>query len=478
MQIKGPTAPTSVSIEAPSVRPTTPASAATQASSADVKATTLQLSPSFFQVGQLLEVVVTRMESNMLLLMLQNPILDENGQRINLQLKAPAGYPAQPGQQLTVQVKTIENGIPQLQVVAARSEVLNLATELHGAQQQQRPFPPLYANLAELQNLQSKQQFDSLPALVRERIQAFWRSLPETSQIQKPAGLKQAMGYSGPFLEAALLSIAQGQGHSYPAIDVQTGLLRLASAIRAQLESATVTRSEQSQTSGQALAPNRSTTTAGNPVINPDALKANAPVSVATEKPLTPALTTNDSNPAHPQIPQAQARATPAIASLTSDHLLEQLLQQTEGGLARILTQQLHAASQDPQRPLWLLELPVRHKDGVDVFDLRIQRDAEEKHSGAGPAHHTWTVMLAFDLQGLGPVRAQVSLVQDQISTFWWADQASTVDLFHQHLELLQHRITAAGLKVNKLHCQHGIPDTTQTPRNVPISNVIVDEKI
>ena len=480
MEIKGPTGPRAIDVQAPSVRPTSPTDASLPATSpkVEVSANTLQLSPALFQIGQLLDVVVAKIEGNALLLMLQNPILDENGQRINLQLRAPANFPAQPGQQLTVQVKNIANGIPQLQVIAANNETLNVATVLHAAQQQQRPLPPLYANLAQLQQLQNKQQLDALPAAVRDRIQSFWRALPDTSQIQKPAGLKQAMHYSGPFLESALLSLAQGQGRSYPAMDVQTGLLRLANAIRAQLEATSLLRNEQARSSDQTRPDASSQARTATQLVNGDAVKAATSANISNEKASNLAPASNDTKALHPQIPQAQARATTTITHLTSEHLLQQLLQQTEGGLARILTQQLHTASHDPQRPLWLLELPVRHENGVDVFDLRIQRDAEEDQSAAERAQHTWTVMLAFDLQGLGPVRAQVSLVQDQISTFWWADKTSTVELFHQHLDQLQHRITAAGLKVNKLQCQHGIPDVNQTPRTLPISNVNVDEKI
>ena len=476
MEIKGPTAPQPVEVQAPSVRPTAPSNASIPTTTPQVAANTLQLSPSLFHIGQMLEVVVAKVESHALLLMLQNPILDENGQRINLQLRAPAAYPAQLGQQLTVQVKNIANGIPQLQVLAANAEALNPNTILHAAQQQQRPLPPLYANLAQLQQLQNKQQLDALPALVRERIQTFWRSLPDTSQIQKPAGLKQAMSYSGPFLESAMFNMAQGQGHSYPAMDVQTGLLRLASAIRAQLASASPLHNVHAQTSAPSTPgpqPPVDTTTA-NPASQTPATTTN----VAGDKPAMAPATSNDTRPFHPEIPQAQARTTASVTTMTTEHLLQQLLRQTEGGLARILTQQLHNLSHDPQRPLWLLELPVRHENGVDVFDLRIRRETEEQHAARERAQHTWTVMLAFDLQGLGPVRAQVNLVQDQISTFWWANQANTVELFHQHLDQLQHRITSAGLKVNKLQCKQGIPDTAQTPQNVPISNVIVDEKI
>jgi hypothetical protein len=482
MQIKGPTAPPAVGTEAPSVRPAVAGNTTPPASAPPVAANTVQLSPALFQIGQLLEAVVTKIDGNMLILTLQNPILDEHGQRINLQLTAPASKFVQPGQQLTVQVKNIQNGIPQLQVVAAQNEALNLASVLHNAQQQQRPLPPLYANLAELQQLQSKQQFDSLPTLVRERIQSLWRSLPDAVQLQKPAGMKQAMNYSGPFLEAALMNMAQGQTRGYPALDVQSGLLRLASAIRTQLESAALTREATQASTRSSSAQSTLNRSAENLLAlttsNTDTLKTTLQTTAASAKPATPMATPNEVKPFHPQIPDAQARATAFTTGVTTEHLLEQLLQQTEAGLARILTQQLHTASHDPQRPVWLLELPVRQGDGVDVFDLRIQRDAEDKEADAKRAQHTWTVMLAFDLQGLGPVRAQVSLVQDQISTFWWADQADTVELFHQHLDHLQHRISAAGLKVNKLHCQQGIPDTEQTPRTLPISNVIVDEQI
>jgi len=84
-------------------------------------------------------------------------------------------------------------------VIAANKESLNLANALHAAQQQQRPMTPLYANLSQLLQLQHKQYFDALPALVRERIQVLWRALLDNQQIQKAAGLKQTMSYSGPF---------------------------------------------------------------------------------------------------------------------------------------------------------------------------------------------------------------------------------------------------------------------------------------
>jgi len=481
MEIKGITGPPLVEVQSPSqspsVRPTAPSNPASPVTPQQVSANTLQLSPPLLHSGQLMEVVVAKVDSKMLTLMLQNPFLDANNQRVQLQLKAPASFPAQVGQQLTVQVKNIVNGLPQLQVVATNTEALNPSNALHVAQQQQGPTPPLYANLSQLQQLQHKQQLDALPAQVRERVQALWRALPDNTQIQKTPGLKQAMNYSGPFLESALLAMARHEGQYYPAKDVQAGLLRLASAIRTQLE--TAARSEHAQTHTQTGSASQVRTDAQASITPPStgSQQAANPAQVSSDKPLPPSQNANAAQPVHPEIPQAQARATATVTTLTTEHLLQQLLQQTEGGLARMLTQQLHTVNHDPQRPLWLLELPVRHDNGVDVFDLRIQRDTEQGQASER-AQHTWTVMLAFDLPELGPIRAQVSLVNDQISTYWWADQDNTVSLFHQHLDQLQHRFSSAGLKVNKLHCQQGIPDAAQQPRNAPISNVMLDEKI
>lgn len=475
MEIKGASAPPPVGVQTPSVRPATPSGASTPATPQSVQPNSLQLSPSLFSVGQLLEVVVAKIESNALLLMLQNPILDENGQRINLQLRAPASFPVEPGQQLMVQVKNITNGVPQLQVLATRSEDLNPTNLLHAAQQQQRPLPPLYANLAELQQLENKQLLDVLPALVRERIQALWRALPDSSQVQKPTGLKQAMSYSGPFLESALHALAHGNGSSFPARDVKTGLLRLASAIRAQLKTSGLEQ-HVVETHSRTAGPDPVTATTVEPSGTATTTNPSSASVTNTDKPT--AAYPNDTPPLHPQIPQSQARVVETIAQLNTEHLLTQLLQQTEGGLARIMSQQLHNVTHDPQRPLWLLELPVRHEGGVDMFDLRIQRDPEEQANSADQARHTWTVMLGFDLQNLGPVRAQVSLIQNQISTYWWAQHTSTVDLFHQYVAQLQHRISAAGLKVDKLQCKLGIPDTNKTMTPPPISNTMLDEKL
>ena len=86
--------------------------------------------------------------------------------------------------------------------------------------------------------------------------------------------------------------------------------------------------------------------------------------------------------------------------------------------------------------------------------------------------------MLAFDLKGLGPVRVQISLQQDLVSTFWWADNPITATLFQQHIDTLRTRMNAAGLQVNRLDCQVGIPDAERPPPHLPLNDIMVDETI
>jgi hypothetical protein len=132
--------------------------------------------------------------------------------------------------------------------------------------------------------------------------------------------------------------------------------------------------------------------------------------------------------------------------------------------------------SQADIRPQWLMELPIKHSDGVDVFDIRIQPDAEQQGRSDKDPTHPWTVMLAFNLDGLGPVRAQISLFNGQISSYWWAEQVDTVQLFHQHLSFLENRLQHAGVPFQQLVCECGIPEPKTTQTKIPYSDTNLDE--
>lgn len=159
--------------------------------------------------------------------------------------------------------------------------------------------------------------------------------------------------------------------------------------------------------------------------------------------------------------PRPQAGVDGRTLRLDLAQLLQRggLLQQVESALSRVKLNQLASLPQERQQPPeWLVELPVRRgEDAIDVWGLRLRReggrsDSETARNGAG-----WTVMLAFDLPGLGPVQARVSLSGErQISTRFLSEQGEPLRRLSEHLPRLRARLEQSGLVVQDLDVKRG----------------------
>ena len=124
-------------------------------------------------------------------------------------------------------------------------------------------------------------------------------------------------------------------------------------------------------------------------------------------------------------------------------------------GLARIELHQLNTLAEPAPTTSVSAELPLRHQDGVDVFRLRIEKDA---HAADEPARAGWTAWLRFDLPPHGPVHAKISLSGEQVSGTLWAERESGAELIKRNLSWLEQALTAAGLSVGQLQCHSGQP--------------------
>jgi len=206
---------------------------------------------------------------------------------------------------------------------------------------------------------------------------------------------------------------------------------------------------------------------------------------VPSPSPMTPAAATTVSATAAagtvptPAVPTAAmppfAGATPApqaAAEATIDllnrigNLRTDLLRQAEAALARIQLHQLASQPRDAERGWleWLFELPVRRGDEFDLWSVRIAREARDRSTPVRKTQPRWSVQLAFDLPGLGPVQAQVTLQGERVSTRFWAGREDTLPLFRAHLQELQRMLGEAGLEVGELDCQPGpMPENTTT---------------
>ncbi len=156
-------------------------------------------------------------------------------------------------------------------------------------------------------------------------------------------------------------------------------------------------------------------------------------------------------------VPQAAVQATIDLINRIGN-LRTDLLRQTETALARIQLHQLASQPREAERGLleWLFELPVRRGDDIDLWSIRFAREQTDSHAKKRRAQHSWSVQLAFDLPGLGPVQAQISLRGERVSTRFWAGQEQVLPLFRDNLQALQKMFGDAGLEVGELDCVPG----------------------
>lgn len=343
--------------------------------------------------------------------------------RINhLLLAAQTTLALQTGQALKLEV--VKGGDqPTLKIVPPPSPPDTQGQALRQALPRQLPLAPLLANLTALAN---PAQAAQTPAgnEVAQLARQVMEGLSGRGDIAQGAGLKQAVRNSGVFLEARLAA-ALTSGAPLPAGDLKAGLLRLLAGLRGQ------------------------TTDTGTPGERAPSRLSGLGLGQAAPPPSRGGL------------PQAQAAAPPGLAGAGVSGASE-LLQQTEGALARLQLSQLASlpTEQPPQR-LWTLELPVLHEQRTDLFQLRI----EEEATGGAPGNAApWSVMLAFHLPSLGPVHARILLNGPQVSATLWAEQAGTAALFNAQLEELRTGLQRAGMQVGRIACTEGTPGPPAKP--------------
>ena len=134
---------------------------------------------------------------------------------------------------------------------------------------------------------------------------------------------------------------------------------------------------------------------------------------------------------------------------------LTDLVAHAEGGLARILFNQLSSLPGDNNnQQVWQFELPFRQ--GEKCYGLRVQIERRTRNNGAGQAENIWSVKLDFELEPIGPVHARLALIGEEISSSFTAEFAETANRLKQALPQLATAFSRAGLKVGTLSAKCG----------------------
>ena len=369
-----------------------------------------------------------------------------------------------PGQTLHVKVVNT-NTPPVLQVVTPQPSTAadTLSQSLRAALPRQIPLAPLLANLGWLAQIKSS-TLSGLPPAVVETARQVFSSLSTPKQLSTAAGLSASVQRSGVFLENHL---SQADTTTLET-DFKAGLLRLREVLLTTEATASAPgRLAQANSAlPPAAAPAQTLSQTGS------ALDARAPAQAPVTQPAMSAPPPLRGAPLHAQPAVMPTFAEPGLRAESAAGLLSQV----EGGLARVQLSQLASLPNNSSPPAWTLELPVRHAGESHVIQMRLEADDPRSPAEqAERAHTAWSVTLALDLKGLGPLNIKVSLRDEKVSASFWADRTETAKLLTQHLDQLHAKMNEAGLDVASISCAAGC---RPTPPDSRMSPALLDLKI
>ena len=365
-----------------------------------------------WQPGQRLEAVVTRgaqpggpaeVRIGGLQITLQLPVAASAGDRLQLEVVRAGTRP-------TLQLLHSTTAPPAPAATNPTSVPPALANALTNLLPAQGSQAPLLAALSAA--ARNPAAIAGLPPDLQAAILKTLEQIPSLAQALRPETLRQAIHASGLFYEARLAQLAAGANVLARLDgDLKAALLSLATLLRALPGSPTPWPARRNREA----APPRS---------------GSGPV--------------------------AQGRITGEIAAGGSPPLPETLRAANGQALARLVLHQWSAVeNSESGQSRWLLELPLRSGDGVDIVHLLLER---EQHRGAPEQEAVWRVELALDLPELGPVHVRIAVAGDRVSTHVWAQEMDTVARVHEALPELRSALEGRRLRVQDLGCHHGKP--------------------
>ena len=163
-----------------------------------------------------------------------------------------------------------------------------------------------------------------------------------------------------------------------------------------------------------------------------------------------------------------------AVDSLPVPRPLAELIPATEGGLARILINQMASLLPTPEttQQAWQFELPLRHHQGIDNFQIRFEKQAPTAGRGGEPG---WSVRLDFDLQGLGPISVRLTLRGEEISSQFTVARADSAQRIGRAMPQFIEALGRAGLQVGRMSIAQG--EASDDSAAAAAGHSLLDEK-
>lgn len=126
--------------------------------------------------------------------------------------------------------------------------------------------------------------------------------------------------------------------------------------------------------------------------------------------------------------------------------------------------------SNDGRDPSWTFDLPVSTPQGETRARFEIHRDTYRGNNGA---HATvWRARFSIDVEPLGPVHAQIALLNKNAWVSLWAEREASMQTLEAHQQLLQQTFSAERVTAEIICCL-GAPGQRQKPAGSLLDNSV-----
>lgn len=366
--------------------------------------------------------------------------------------------PAVSGSLLTA---VVEGGALRLTHARQQIQQLDLLQGMRASLQNQAPADVMLRVLDRLASL------PGLPPLLQTSMRQVMAHVATPEHLSSSTGIAQAIRQSGLFLEASLLQLQQALAGS------TTGPAATSGAVTA--ESAGAAQQLPPLARVLPLLASLATPPGTEPLPGADfkaslmtlliTLQQHLPADSGKALTLLPPGPWQQAMSVRPGLFPLPSRAVQAFSDAPD---LGSLLRLTAALLSRIQHHQFQSLGQTQSfvdgssQTVWQLDLPLRDGQQFTQVQLRIQQDQPAPDKRQGDQAPQWEIRLAFNLDHLGPLQAIARLHRGRVSSEFWAQQPTTLQLVHSELGQLRDRLLTRGLEVGELSCHHGSPPQPQ----------------
>ncbi|MBU2706877.1 flagellar hook-length control protein FliK [Zooshikella marina] len=314
----------------------------------------------------------------------------------------------------------------------------NLQTALRTSMPLTQAYYYLQQSKVDLPQAKAATSFAQLPTTVQQAINQLLQRLPSAAQLQQPEQLTQWLQQSGLFMEQKLLNTPLSQYSSY--------LPLLSPSLSHDLKALLLRTAQQLVNHYPHLASNL--------------LSASSMLS--------------HSSPYQPTLAYLLPWLPPRKEFNTFN--IDQLFKMLQGALLRIHSSQLmslhqqHTVGQDPTLlNSWNFELPIYHNQQLDHAHIHLeQREQQGKNGTKTPK---WDLFLALDIDPIGTLYVQLTLLERKLSATFWAEHSQVLNKLTAQLDDFKKRLMKQGIEVQALNVAPGVPPQ----QKISIQHQLVD---